>query len=188
MESHALNPLYKEMLMAYAKRTTDSNAARKVVTKMGSNPWKKVLIAVMIVSLMLITLGVPLYSLLLSVESNALPGNLGSIGNVIETNTVNIANTGNIIGYELWHWGALPSANTLSEWVADGLASLGLGALAVYAFNFALYILSYIIAGFSIDSFTIVTAMRVALMAIGIGADPATLAVLSMVAISIAGA
>jgi len=70
-------------------------------------------------------MGVPIYNGIYAMESNALPYDME-----ITTNTGHMVTSsgsvGDIIAYEIFHWGKIPTAQAIGEMIAGALIDLGL--------------------------------------------------------------
>ena len=98
------------------------------------NNWKKGLLSIAIFGLLLGVLGVPVYGLVASAESSAIPFNFVN-GNIqMKAFSSNVGTTGDLIDYELTHWGAKPSVALLGDIISDAFSDVGLEA----AFYFVL--------------------------------------------------
>lgn len=126
----------------------------------------------------------------MAMENNAMPYEFGNIGSQLQAATSSITNTGHmgdLVYYELLHWGALPSSSSLTNTIVSALSSYGLAYLAEYAGMFATYILAALLSGGALTTGTILDALTSALGVIGIGLGTGG-AVLVTVAAVIVGA
>ncbi len=82
-----------------------------------------------VVGILLATTGVPIYSVMFAMEANAIPFEIGNLGH-LGTQVVSPASTiGDIVGYELWHWGAYPPVNIIVSAIAGAITGLGVSFL-----------------------------------------------------------
>jgi hypothetical protein len=120
MESNILNPTYKELIAIEKYR---NNNTGRIYSSKHTNNWLKAIISIFAVSMLLGMMGVPIYNGVVALEDNAIPYQLG---NSLETSTATGGHMGDIIAYELWHWGKIPTAQAIGQMIAGALIDLGL--------------------------------------------------------------
>ena len=100
--------------------------------KRSDNKWKKSVLSIGIVTLILTMVGVPVYGFVISTESGAIPmnhSNVGISGNILGLNN---ATTGDIIWYTISHWGVHPSVSSVVHYIIEGFLDVGLEASAYF--------------------------------------------------------
>jgi hypothetical protein len=122
----SLNPVYKE-LIAMEMYRNDMGVIYKDKHK---NKWKKAIMSIFAVAILLGIMGVPIYNGILVLEDNAIPYDMG---NIVEVSTATSLHMGDIIYYELTHFGARPSVAALDSDIGGALGAAGLSVLAYYA-------------------------------------------------------
>jgi hypothetical protein len=126
MESNVLNPTYKELIAMEKYRNGDTG---RIYSNRNRNNWIKAIISVFAIAMLLGMMGVPIYNAVVALEDNAIPYQLG---NSIEASTATGAHMGDILYYELTHFGVRPSAAALVSNIDGGLAGLDLTVLAYF--------------------------------------------------------
>ena len=124
---YACNPLWIEALAGEKEIAPLHN-------KRSDNNWKKGLLSIAIIGLLLGVLGVPVYGLVTSAGSSVIPFNFANENTQIKAFSSNVGTTGDLIDYELTHWGAKPSVALLGDIISDAFSDVGLEA----AFYFVL--------------------------------------------------
>jgi hypothetical protein len=123
MESNILNPTYKELIAIEKYRNGDTG---RIYSNKHTNNWLKAIISIFAIAMLLGMMGVPIYNGIYAMESNALPYDME-----ITTNTGNMVTSsgsvGDIIAYEIFHWGQLPTARALAEELTGLFIDLGFG-------------------------------------------------------------
>lgn len=61
------------------------------------------------------TMGVPLYNAVLTAESNAMPCEMQGLALTSTSNDAINGRMGNIMAFEMWHWGAKPSVRDIGQ-------------------------------------------------------------------------
>ena len=120
MESNILNLTYKELIAMEKYRNGDTG---RIYTDRHRNNWVKAIISIFAIAMLLGTMGVPIYNGVVALEDNAIPYQLGSS---LEASTATGAHMGDIIAYEIYHWGAIPTAEAIGQMIAGALIDLGL--------------------------------------------------------------
>ncbi len=128
------------------------------------NNYIKAIISIFAVAVLLSTMGVPIYSGIYAMEQNAIPYEVN-----VNWNTIQSGNMANIIAYELWHFGAMPSPNNIAGFIRDGLESGGLGFLTEYVSFLVTEVLVYIFSD-GLSTLTVTEALQNALIVLGVGA------------------
>lgn len=184
MESNILNPTYKELIAIEMYRNNDTGINYHNKHR---NNWKKGLISIFAIIILLATMGIPVYSGVLAMENNAIPyefGNSVSMQSYIQP--IEGSSFGDLVYYELMHAGALPTAPTLANTIRNALESYGLGIMAEYSYMFATYILAAILSGGSLTTGTIIDALTSALSVLGIGLGSGGTVLVSIAAVIVA--
>ncbi len=158
-----MNPTYKELIAMEKYRKGDTG---RIYSDKHRNNWIKAIISIFAIAMLLGMMGVPVYNGVVALEDNAIPYQLG---NSVEASTATGGHMGDLVYYELLHWGALPSSNSLANIIRGEFESAGLAWLGEYAGMFATYILAVILSGRGITTGTILDALTSALSVIGIG-------------------
>ncbi len=158
-----MNPTYKELIAIEEYR---NNNTERIYNNKHRNNWIKAIISIFAIAMLLSIMGVPIYNGIVALEENAMPYQLG---NSLEAPTATGGYMGDIIAYELWHWGAMPSPTTVSGFIVDGLKSAGLGYLTMYVGFLVTEVLVYIASG-GLTTLTVTDALENALFVLGIGA------------------
>ena len=124
MDSNILNPTYKELIAMekYRNNNTGINYSDK-----HRNNWLKAIISIFAIAMLLSIMGVPIYDGVLALEENAMPYQLG---NSLEATTATSGHMGDIVYYEMTHFGAKPSVAALISDIDGALAAFDLTALA----------------------------------------------------------
>ena len=124
MGINIINPDYRNLL-AIEKSRINSIGLHE---NKKYNNYIKAIISIFAAAILLSTMGVPIYNGIYAMESNALPYDME-----IATTTGNIATSsghaGDIIAYEIWNWGKLPTARDLAEELTGVFLGLGFGTL-----------------------------------------------------------
>ena len=107
---------------------------RPLHEKGSNNYWKKSILAFVTIGLVLTVVGVPVYTLATTAASSAIPLDFSAGGTPVGTVSLNVGATGDLIDYELTHWGAKPSVALLADIITDAFSDVGLEA----AFYFVL--------------------------------------------------
>ena len=92
------------------------------------NNWLKAIISIFAIAMLLSIMGVPIYNGVLALEENAMPYQLG---NSLDATTATSGHMGDIVWYEMTHFGAKPSVAALTSDIDGTLAGFDLSALAV---------------------------------------------------------
>ena len=123
MESNILNPTYRELIAMEKYRNGDTG---RIYSDKHRNNWVKAIISIFAIAVLLSTMGVPIYNGIYAMESNAVPYDME-----ITTTTSNIATSsgqaGDIIAFEIYHWGQLPTVRGLAEELTGVLLEVGFG-------------------------------------------------------------
>ncbi len=122
MEVYGINPIYKSLMEEQFRQVP-------TVKLKNGNIWKKSVLALGIVGLMLTVAGIPLYDGVFLAEGSVIPVNLGALVQTpLATSESSQSGTfGDIVWYELTHWGANPTVSTLASIIAGGFVREGLG-------------------------------------------------------------
>ena len=170
MGINIINPDYRNLL-AIEKSRINSMGLHE---NKKHNNYTKAIISIFAVTILLSTMGVPIYNGIYAMESNALPMNtsLSSVNNPVSSGIPNL------IAYELYNWGKIPSPTAIGEMIAGALIDLGLTYLltAQEITTISITIVSYLLADgtsvtavdIAIDSTALVTPGVAEALAIGI--------------------
>jgi hypothetical protein len=133
MENRNLNPIYRNFLV-------QQTIVVPVEKTKHNNNWKKAILAIFIIGILLATIGVPVYNVVFAIEGNAIPFESGNILLTPNSNSRANGQMGNIIAFEIWNWGATPSVKNIEEMLTA--AGLGIAAYIVgnIAYNIYLYL------------------------------------------------
>jgi len=126
MESNILNPTYKELIAIEKYRNGDTG---RIYSDRHTNNWIKAIISIFAIAMLLGMMGVPIYNGLVALEDNAIPY---QFGNSLEVSTATVGHMGDIVWYEMTHFGARPSAAALISDIDGALAGFGLSVLAYF--------------------------------------------------------
>ena len=124
MGINIINPDYRNLL-AIEKSRINSMGLHE---NKKHNNYTKAIISIFAVAILLSTMGVPIYNGIYAMESNALPYDMGIVAATGNSATA-VGHAGDIVEYELTHWGAKPSIASLASKIAGFFASVGLGYL-----------------------------------------------------------
>jgi len=138
MESNILNPKYKELKAIEMYR---NNSTGMDYHEEHKNNWKKSLISIFAIAVLLTSIGVPVYSGLISMENNAIPYEFGNLGKTIQSSSTDVITSGHIaelVDYELTHWGARPTETDIVNFLIGLFIGVGIvvgsGTLATIGF------------------------------------------------------
>lgn len=120
MESYSINPVFQSFLHSQTQETGIFEKKRR------DNNWKKGMLAIAVVGILLVTAGVPIYNVIFTAEGNAIPLEFGNIGNIQSQSTSGISEMGNLIDFELTHWGATPTEQDLVDFLVGLFTSYGI--------------------------------------------------------------
>ena len=120
MESYSINPIFQSFLNSQTQETGIFERKRR------ENNWKKGILAIAVVGILLVTAGVPIYNVIFAAEGNAIPLEFGSIGNIQVQSASGISGMGNLIDFELTHWGATPTEQALVDFLVSLFTSYGI--------------------------------------------------------------
>ena len=112
------NPLWKETLAMEA-------LVAPVHAKGSSNNWKKGVLSVATILLLLAMCGVPISTLVVLADNGAVPLNLFKAEMSTSTQPLNGGVSGDFIYYALTHWGGKPTLSDLYEWIIEFLIDSG---------------------------------------------------------------
>ena len=124
MGTNIINPDYRNLL-AIEKSHTNSMGLHE---NKKHNNYIKAIISVFAVAVLLSTMGVPIYNGIYAMESNALPYNMGIVATTGNSATAS-GHMGDIVYYELTHFGAKPSKAALISDIDGSLSAFDLGVL-----------------------------------------------------------
>ena len=118
-----MNPKYRELIAIEKYRNSDTG---RVYGDKHRNNWIKAIISIFAIAMLLGTMGVPIYNGVVDLEDNAIPYQLG---NSLEASTATGGHMGDIVYYELTHFGAKPSKAALISDIDGSLSAFDLGVL-----------------------------------------------------------
>lgn len=121
-----MNPLW-------GKLKAEESEAIKIHSKGSSNHWKRALIGVSFAFIVLAYAGVPVYDFAVSSESSVIPFDLTGQNIVVSPSPLANGVVGDLIDYELSHWGAKPSIAIMGDIIVDAFSDAGLEYVA-YSF------------------------------------------------------
>ncbi len=178
MESNILNLTYKELIAMEKYRNGDTG---RIYTDRHRNNWVKAIISIFAIAMLLGMMGVPIYNGVVALEDNAIPYQLGSS---LEASTATGGHMGDLIAFEIYHWGHLPSISQLEGLIEHALLSLGLSWLiailapVMYTFT-SIFIGSIEAYGLSLSS--VEFGLEYAAAGVSISIDPPTLVAIASV-------
>ena len=123
MESNTLNPTYRELIAIEKYRNSDTG---RIYSDKHRNNWIKAIISIFAIAMLLGTMGVPIYNGVVALEDNAIPYQMGTS---LEASTATGGHMGDLIAFEILHWGHLPSISQLEGLIEHALLTLGLAWL-----------------------------------------------------------
>ncbi len=89
------------------------------------NNYIKAIISIFAVAVLLSTMGVPIYNGIYAMENNALPYDMGIVATSSNSATAS-GHAGNLILFELYNWGEIPTAADVGNMIVGALINLGL--------------------------------------------------------------
>jgi len=183
IESNILNPTYKELIAIEKYRNGDTG---RIYSDRHTNNWIKAIISIFAIAMLLGMMGVPIYNGIYAMESNALPYDME-----ITTNTGHMVTSsgsvGDIIAYEIFHWGHLPSISQLESLIENALVAAGVGWLinilapVIYTFS-SIFLGSIEAYGLSLSS--VEFGLDYAAAGVSIAIDPPTLVAIATVLVA----
>jgi len=156
MESNILNPKYLELkaIEMYRNNDTGMNYHIKHI-----NNWKKSLISIFIIAVLLTAIGIPVYGGIIAMENNAIPYEFGNLGKTIQSSSTNVVTGGHmadLIDYMLTHFGAAPTQKDMVDFLIGLFTSYGL-----YVGSQTLALIGYSILASSWSDIAIIGILRV---------------------------
>jgi len=181
MESNILNPTYKELIAIEKYRNGDTG---RIYSDRHTNNWIKAIISIFAIAMLLGMMGVPIYNGLVALEDNAIPY---QFGNSLEVSTTTVGHMGNLIVFEIYHWGHLPSIGQLESLIEHALVTAGVGWLlnilapVIYTFS-SIFLGSIEAYGLSLSS--VEFGLEYAAAGVSISIDPLTLVAIATVLVA----
>ena len=120
MGINIINPDYRKLL-AIEKSRINSMGLHE---NKKHNNYTKAIISIFAVAVLLSTMGVPIYNGIYAMESNALPYDMGIVA-ATGNSAIASGHMGNIIYYEVYHWGQFPTIAGLEHIIIGALTSIG---------------------------------------------------------------
>ncbi len=169
MEIYDINPMYRSLLMEQSQQTS-------IIKENRENNWKRAILAVSVIGILLAATGIPIYGMISALESNALPYEIGDFGQSAQTQ-VSPSVMGNILWYELTHFGGTPTVSDVGNMLENAFGTMGLTFLIPYMAAFMIGIEYAFAVGLSVNSLIAGLELSAAIAAVTI--DPVTLTALA---------